>query len=128
MDAVDRVIGEASRSLVHNRNLLHPRGTCVCSNPTGILDIAKKIGSKRLGAYALDLKLFGARRQREQYAESAIRECGKELGLELGRSEMRKSFGAANVRKLDTSSSGYTKRKLQGESSHARMRLLKPLN
>ena len=92
VDAVDRVIGEASRSLVHNRNLLHRAVHVFVQTRPGYWILQKRSAQKDLEPMLWSSSCSGHVDKGEQYVESAIRECKEELGLELGRSEIEEIF------------------------------------
>ena len=83
VDATDKVVDEASRSLVHERGLLHRAVHVYIQTRPGYWVLQKRSARKDLEPMLWTSSCSGHVDKGEEYLESAIRECKEELGLEL---------------------------------------------
>lgn len=92
VDTTDCVVGEASRSLVHDRNLLHRAVHVFIQTRPEYWLLQKRSAQKDLEPMLWTSSCSGHVDKGEEYLESAIRECKEELGLVLARSEIEEVF------------------------------------
>lgn len=92
VDATDCVVGEASRSMVHDQNLLHRTVHVFIQTRPGYWILQRRSAKKDLEPMLWTSSCSGHVDKGEGYLESAIRECKEELGLELVRSEIEEVF------------------------------------
>jgi isopentenyl-diphosphate delta-isomerase len=92
VDETDRVVGEASRSLVHKHNLMHRAVHVFFQSRPGYWMLQRRSAQKDMEPLLWTSSCSGHVDKGEEYVESAIRECQEELGLELVRSEVEEVF------------------------------------
>jgi isopentenyldiphosphate isomerase len=92
VNKTDCVVGEATRALVHDRNLFHRAVHIFIQVRPEYWILQKRSALKDLDPLLWTSSCSGHVDKGENYIESAIRECKEELGLELVRSEMEEVF------------------------------------
>jgi len=92
VNKTDCVVGEATRALVHDRNLLHRAVHIFIQVRPEYWILQKRSPQKDLDPLLWTSSCSGHVDKGENYVESAIRECREELGLELVCSEMEEVF------------------------------------
>jgi isopentenyldiphosphate isomerase len=82
VDFDDRVIGQATRSDVHNRALLHRAAHIFLFNSIGSIYVQRRSPSKDRHPSKLDSSAAGHVDSGESYLDCAVRELKEELGIE----------------------------------------------
>ena len=92
VDAMDCVVGEASRAKVHDQNLRHRAVHVFIQTHSESWILQKRSAQKDLEPMLWTSSCSGHVDKGEDYLESAVRECKEELGLVLARSELKEVF------------------------------------
>ena len=88
VDADDRVIGTVARSQAHREGLWHRAVHVVVWNRRGDILLQKRAASKASFPGFWDTSVGGHVGAGEGYEATALRECGEELGIEIGSSDL----------------------------------------
>lgn len=91
LDLVDlsgRVIGQATRERVHREGLLHRAVHVVVWHPDGRILLQKRSASKACCPGHWDTSVGGHVGAGEEPQAAAIRECGEELGIRVGATDL----------------------------------------
>jgi len=92
VDEHDRIVGSATRSVVHARKLRHRAVHVFLFNSRGELYVQKRAGTKDSFPRCYDSSASGHLNSGENYDSCAKREVQEELGLVLPAHQFRKHF------------------------------------
>ena len=95
VDRRDRVIGQASRHVVHTGGLRHRAVHVLIFNDRGELLVQKRAMTKDTAPGCFDSSASGHLGAGEDYTVAAVREVREELGLSLPADALRKCFKIA---------------------------------
>lgn len=81
VDLEDRVVGQAPRSVIRARNLLHRGVGILCRNSRGEVYVHRRTPTKDVFPHLYDMLVGGMVASGESYEAAAAREVAEELGI-----------------------------------------------